>query len=142
MNKTDKTIKILVIIVLSMTAVILGWFIFNIIATPYLAMQSADTAKVTEGLGKAIQIQSIAWDGSTGKIIVYVQNVGDSDVTLSSVYVNSELDNSATISPKDLSTAVTSEITLSGTYTSTPPQITVKIDTVDGTFTEATKTFG
>jgi hypothetical protein len=122
-----------------MVAIILGWFIFSMIYT-YVAVNSyldSTTAKV----GKAIQIQSIAWDGSTGKIIVYVQNVGDSDVTLSSVYVNGELDNTAIINPKDLSTADTSEITLSGTYTSKPLQITVKVVTVDGTFAEYTKTF-
>src|SRR4030067_2183418 len=44
----------------------------------------------TNKVGKAIQIQSIARDGS-GLMTVYVQNVGDSDVSLSSVFVNGTL---------------------------------------------------
>jgi hypothetical protein len=69
-----------------------------------------------------------------------VQNVGDSDLTLNAVYVNSTLDNSATINPVDLAQVKTSEITLSGTYTR-PLQITVKINTIDGTFSQISQTF-
>ena len=93
----------------------------------------------TTKVGKSIQIQSI-----TQTPAVYVKNVGDSDVTLKSCYINGNLDNSATsqISNKELSVSETFEITQ---FTNFPAffekQITVKIVTTDGTSTEHTETF-
>ena len=95
----------------------------------------------TAKTGMALQIQSISWDESVDKIKVFVQNVGDRDLTLNAVYVNYELDDSATINPVDLAQTKISEITLSGTYTSAPLQIRVKIVTVEGAFSEVLKTF-
>jgi hypoxanthine phosphoribosyltransferase len=124
-----------------MTAIILGAIIFGFIYQ-YFALQNAHYEFTATKGGKAIQIQSIAWDSNANKVVVYVQNVGDSGVTLSSIYINGELDNSAIISSKDLSEGQTSVITLSETYMSAPTQITVKVVTEDGTFIESTKTFG
>jgi hypothetical protein len=135
----DKSLKILVTIALVLAIIIMSWFILNISSSCFATLSPTPTPIIKTG--KAIMIQSIAWDDNIDKIRVYVQNVGASEVTLSSVYVNGELDNSATISPKDLSPAVTSEITLSETYASRPTQITVKIVAVDGTSSQVTKTF-
>jgi flagellin-like protein len=88
----------------------------------------------TNKVGKAIQIQSIALNGN-----VYVQNVGDSPVTLSSIYVNGILNSSVTWSP---STALPVGNTTScnvGAFSG--DQVTVKVTTTDGTFIEYTKTF-
>lgn len=129
-NKTDRSIKILVIIVLSMTVVILGWVIVSIVY-PYFAIQSLNFA--TNKVGKAIQIQSIS------RTNVYVQNVGDSDVVLSSFYVNGVRDSGAVFSKTTLKPAETATITPSTPFTE--QQVTVKIVSTDGTFIEFTKTF-
>ncbi len=100
----------------------------------------------TNKVGKAIQIQSVAYDDPNDAILVYVQNVGDSPVTLSDVYVNGVLNGTSTptaeFSPEDglLEKTDTAEITLT-TYLSQPDQITIKVVTTDGTFIEYTKTF-
>jgi len=138
----DKTIKILVIIVLAMTAVILGWFIFSIVVGPYLAMQSARQSIDATKVGNAIQIQSVA-RAVNGQVTVYVQNVGDSTVQLANVFVNGELNSGATSTPAfgaNLDTGATAVITLSGDY-STAAQLTIKVAAEDGTFIEYTKTF-
>lgn len=92
----------------------------------------------TARVGKAIQIQSI---GNTNGVVVYVQNVGDSPVTLvkgGCVYINGLLvdDNlgaSKVLAQGDTATLSTGE-TASGT-------IVVRVVTQDGAFTESTKTF-
>jgi flagellin-like protein len=94
----------------------------------------------TNKVGKAIQIQSIAFDDPTaGKITVYVQNVGDSDVTISDIYVDGVQDQTALALA--LPKTTTAGIELTGTWGAEPPQITVKVVTEDGTFIEFTKTF-
>ena len=109
----------------------------------YLGFTTAKT-------GKAIQIQSIAMD-DTGVVTVYVQNVGDSDVVLSTVYVDGVLNTPtsievpagtpvASLDEAPLVQANTATIEVSGNYTSYG-QLTVKVVAEDGSFIELTKTF-
>jgi len=93
---------------------------------------SFTTAKV----GKAIQIQSISRDVGDA-VTVWVQNVGDSQVTLSDVYVNDVLADSGLAI--DLGATETAELPLTGTYPGL--QVKVKVVTSDGGFIEYTKTF-
>ena len=98
----------------------------------------------TSKVGKAIQIQSIARDPGTDEVTVYVQNVGDSDVTLANVYVDGVLDDTATLDIGTWGTAVLSQ-TDTATIGLTDPvsasQVTVKVVATDGSFIELTKTF-
>jgi hypothetical protein len=103
----------------------------------------------TNKVGKAIQVQSVTPNGN-----VYVQNVGDSNLQISSFYVNGILDPLATASDSTMPTPLTLDgtnllpvnatetatITWSkGAFTTNP--VTVKIVTTDGTSAEFTKTF-
>jgi FlaG/FlaF family flagellin (archaellin) len=90
----------------------------------------------TNKVGKAIVIQSVSQDAA------YVQNVGDSKVTLASFYVNGVLDGTASMSPLDLNPSDTATITPSTTASwAGATNVTVKVVTTDGTFAEFTKTF-
>ena len=135
MKRTDKSIKILVIIVLSMTIVVLGWFIYAIIY-PYFAIQSQYST--TSKVGKAIMIVSIPRDAN-GYIKVYVQNVGDTSVTLSEIYVDGVLDGNAIPTGIPLSQGNTAGIDL--TYPNMNPQVRVKVVTEDGTSIQMSKNF-
>ena len=100
----------------------------------------------TNKVGKAIQIQSIARDGS-GLMTVYVQNVGDSDVSLSSVFVNGTLPipapeivgGSTAVNGYLLKTSQT--VGIDNLPANTGGKVTIKVTTTDGTFIEYTKTF-
>ena len=93
------------------------------------------TAKV----GKAIQIQSVSSSG-----LVYVQNVGDSQVVLSDLYVNG-VKNATFASPNLIAGDTTSAQIMTAYGGSTPAsfgpgdKVTVKVTTTDGTFIEMTK---
>jgi flagellin-like protein len=88
--------------------------------------------------GKAIQIQSIAFDGTN--ITVYVQNVGDSQLLLNNgqcLYINGTL-TAANPSPATLPQGRTS--TLSVAYSAAhSDQVTVKVTSADGTFSQVTQ---
>jgi flagellin-like protein len=91
----------------------------------------------TNKVGKAIQIQSVAKTGE-----VYVQNVGESQVTLSDIYVNGTLKTGGSWTPSavlDVSTTSSYDIS-TGTFAS-GDRVTIKVTTTDGTFMEFTKTF-
>jgi len=105
----------------------------------------------TEKTGKAIQIQSIAQNAVGGKAFtVYVQNVGDSALSLSntnSVFINGEVSN-----PAGTWATHTTPLTLNqgetGTYVATGAgltagvhSITFKVTTTDGTFSQITQQF-
>ena len=95
------------------------------------------TAKV----GKAIQIQSISYDDPDPTYMtVYVQNVGDSDLTVSDIYVDGVQDNTAPLAA-DLGTTETQGFVLEQTWATQPAQVTVKVVTTDGISTELKKTF-
>jgi flagellin-like protein len=87
----------------------------------------------TNKVGKAIQIQSI---DTAGK--VYVQNVGDSAVTLADVYFNGTW--MASGSGDILQVGGTEIMPTSHTLFS-GDIVTVKVTATDGTFSEITKVF-
>ena len=97
----------------------------------------------TTKVGKAIQIQSMYNDGTN--LNVYVQNVGDSQVTLSSIYVNGMLQPSPSFTPSDLPKNQTSTVStlmataFPGGFNPTNA-VDVKVVCSDGTFVEATQT--
>jgi flagellin-like protein len=99
----------------------------------------------TEKTGKAIQIQSVSYSGTSGDVFtVYVQNVGDSDVLLSSdnsVFVNGVVAE-GTWSSTTLTKGNTVSIpaTASGLIAGVQ-QITIKVTTTDGTFSQITQQF-
>lgn len=87
----------------------------------------------TTKVGKAIQIQSVSLDENT----VYVQNVGDSNVTLTDLYVNGVFDTTGmTTLLEPGNTASLPAIT-----GFTEPQVTVKVVASDGISAEYTETF-
>jgi archaeal type IV pilus assembly protein PilA len=100
----------------------------------------------TEKTGKAIQIQSITYDGAyqgSDYFSIYVQNVGDSDVKLSSVFINGAAATGVTFIPSsgDLVKESTSTISATSTLSAGVQQVTIKVTTTDGTFSEITKQF-
>ena len=94
----------------------------------------------TNKVGKAIQIQSMYYSGTT--LYVYVQNVGSSPVTLSSVYVSGILDSAATFTNNNpLAVNQTSMVTTSLPAGFNPTNaVGVKVVCSDGTFMEASQT--
>ena len=90
----------------------------------------------TKKVGKAIQIQSISADGT-----VWVQNVGDSEVTLADIYINGvKVANPQWSQNTPLSPAQTVSGKMGETFTS-GEEVTVKVTTTDGTYIEMTKHF-
>lgn len=91
----------------------------------------------TQKVGKAIQIQSISSSG-----LVYVQNVGDSSVTLSDLYVNGTKNVSFAANPLPAGSTTSAQITNPVvTPFNSGDKVTVKVTTTDGTFIEMTKQF-
>ncbi|MFA5365060.1 MAG: PKD domain-containing protein [Candidatus Bathyarchaeia archaeon] len=94
----------------------------------------------TTKTGKAIQIQSV----SNNPPAVYVQNVGDSEVTLKSCYINGNLDPLASnsINGEKLAKSQTQEILqFTNLNAFSALQIKIKIVTTDGVAAEIIKTF-
>jgi flagellin-like protein len=93
----------------------------------------------TGHVGKAVQIQSISRVGTTG-LNVYVQNVGDSQISLTaqSVYVNGT-QWVATPTPASLTPGATSTVAATGTIAA-GDTVTVKVTSTDGTFSQVTQT--
>lgn len=88
----------------------------------------------TTKVGKAIAIQSIDVSGK-----VYVQNVGQSTVTLTGAYLNGLNGTSVGVN-KVLSVSDTAVIQLTSVNLSAQT-VTVKVTSDDGSFAELTKTF-
>ena len=91
----------------------------------------------TTKVGKTIQIQSVSTNA------VYVQNIGDSPVTITDVYIDGNLVDPADYTMVPATGTLTQSDTASITFTSsfTTQQVTVKIVTSDGISAEYTKTF-
>jgi flagellin-like protein len=90
----------------------------------------------TSKVGKAIQIQSMYYSGTT--LYVYVQNIGNAPVTLSSIYVNGVNGTSQTFSPDLLPINQTSTVTADLPAGFNPTNaVDVKVVCSDGTFIEA-----
>ena len=87
----------------------------------------------TTKVGKAIAIQSISVNGH-----VYVQNVGQSTVTLTGVYVNG-LKGTLGIGDPILHVSDTGDIATGETFSA--QTVTIKVTSDDGSFAELTKTF-
>jgi hypothetical protein len=101
-----------------------------------LEIQSAWIGFPTNNVGKAIAIQSVT------RTYVFVQNVGNSTVTLTDVYVDGDLVTQGvdySIDNIDMQQGDTSTITFTNELPT--PQVTVKVVTTDGTSAEYTKTF-
>ena len=90
MEKTDKTIKIMVIVVLSLTIVILSWVIYAFVI-PYFAYIAQSDSRTVIREDQGVQIQAIHWDNDTQTLTAYAQNVGPSDVEIANVYVDDVL---------------------------------------------------
>ena len=82
------------------------------------------------------EITSVSWINQTGQFKVFVQNVAKIPVTLSEVYVNGALDNSAEFTFYEIPAGATSEITLSETYKKAPNELTIKVVSSNGDFWE------
>ena len=94
----------------------------------------------TSKVGKAIQIQSMYYSGTT--LYVYVQNIGTAPVTLSSVYRNGVLDPTASFTYNSPSLAInqTSMVTTLVPAGFNPTNaVDVKVVCGDGTFMEASQ---
>jgi flagellin-like protein len=91
----------------------------------------------TTKVGKAIQIQSIAKSG-----MVYVQNVGESTVTLTEAYLDGTKLATSTFTPSaTIGVGETASVDVSLADFANGQTVVVKITTEDGTFAELTKTF-
>jgi len=98
----------------------------------------------TEKTGKAIQIQSVAYPSAGGQTFtIYVQNVGDSDLTLSSVFINGAAATGAWAPSPALIKGNTASIpALASINVPTGVQsVTIKVTTTDGTFSQITQQF-
>jgi flagellin-like protein len=95
----------------------------------------------TEKTGKAIQIQSVSYPDTGGQVFtVYVQNVGDSDLTLSSVFINGAIA-TGTWSTTALAKGATASIPATGSVGTGVQSVTFKVTTTDGTFSQITQQF-
>jgi archaeal type IV pilus assembly protein PilA len=99
----------------------------------------------TEKTGKAIQIQSISYPSAGGQTFtVYVQNVGDSDLTLSSVFINGAAA-TGSWTPSALPKGSTASMPAVASVNSPVPagvqSVTIKVTTTDGTFSQITQQF-
>jgi len=93
----------------------------------------------TTKVGKTIQIQSVSTNA------VYVQNIGDSDVTITDVYIDGNLVPIAdyNMNPTNglLIPSATASISFINPATLPTPQVTIKVVTSDGISAEYTETF-
>ena len=92
----------------------------------------------TGKVGKAIQIQSVASQGTS--LLIYVQNVGQGAVTIQDVYVegikqNAIIDRPLLYETNTTRIAVANYFTQDGSF-----PLTVRVATEDGTFMEASVT--
>jgi len=94
----------------------------------------------TTKVGKAIQIQSVSNPTGVDADMVYVQNIGDSNVTIMDLYVDGVLNN-ATLE-ENLGQGETFGIQVVGGFAFDDAiQATVKVVTSDGISAEYTETF-
>jgi flagellin-like protein len=94
-------------------------------------------SSTTSRAGHAIQIQSVAFTGTTAT--VYTQNVGDGTVILTDAYVDGLLDAAATKTPATLPEGITSTVVMNGAFSS-GNDYKLKVVCEDGTFTEGSYT--
>ncbi len=107
----------------------------------------------TEKTGQGIQVQSIVYNGNatiandaTDNFTVYVQNVGDSDVKITSIYINgvlatATLPNSGNILKQETATLTAQTPGSTAQLSDGVQQVTIKVVAQSGTFAEVTKQF-
>jgi archaeal type IV pilus assembly protein PilA len=102
----------------------------------------------TEKTGKAITIQSVSYNPTGDVFTVYVQNVGDSDLQFptanppNNVFINGGVASSITGVPATLPKGSTATITGAMTTLAAGVQsVTIKVTTLDGTFSQVTQQF-
>jgi archaeal type IV pilus assembly protein PilA len=101
----------------------------------------------TEKTGKAIQIQSVSYNPTGDVFTIYVQNVGDSAIQFpttspANIFINGAVATSITGNVATLNQGST--VTLSGAMTTLTPgvqQVTIKVTSSDGTFSQITQQF-
>jgi flagellin-like protein len=89
----------------------------------------------TTKVGKTIQIQSVSTNA------VYVQNIGDSPVTITDVFIDGDLTTAYTMDPTNGVLNPSDTATIDFTATLPTPQVTIKVVTSDGISAEYTETF-
>ncbi len=97
----------------------------------------------TAKTGQAIQIQSAANSTATQQLSIYVQNVGNSAVSISSVYINGTMvsitsDSSPTLGQGSTTTIVVPNAQPAGTMSYS---LDIKVTTTSGTYSEITQSF-
>ncbi len=143
-RKNVKAISPVISVLLMIAVAVVASLVAYAWVMGYIGTQTAKT-------GQAIQIQSMAnatVGGSPGKLVIYVQNVGDGAVAINgqSVYVNNaqyatNITSSTTVQPQmTLTIGVTgyTGLVTSGTQSAT---VTAKVTTEGGTFSQVTHTF-
>ena len=89
----------------------------------------------TTKVGKAIQIQSVSTND------VYVQNIGDSPVTITDVYVDGVLNTANNLTTTGFDLPKSDTVGIHFTAPLPTPQATIKVVTSDGISAEYTETF-
>ena len=90
----------------------------------------------TGNVGKAIALPSFAIDPVTSDLHVYVQNVGQGTVKVSTVYINDVLmpfDADPNFADNQIPEGKTADLTVPGTFDENT-KLTIKVTTTDGTF--------
>jgi flagellin-like protein len=131
-RKNVKAISPVISVLLMIAVAVVASLVAYAWVMGYMNFQTAKT-------GQAIQIQSIASYGNS-TFTIYVQNVGDADVKLDSVYINGG--QAATSSASLLKGDTTSILaTANPALTVGVQDITFKVTTEGGTFSQITQQF-
>jgi archaeal type IV pilus assembly protein PilA len=101
----------------------------------------------TAKTGKAITIQSVSYNPTGDVFTIYVQNVGDSDIQFpttspANIFIDGAVAGSITGNLATLTKGST--MTLQGSMTTLTPgvqSVTIKVTSVDGTFSQVTQQF-
>jgi flagellin-like protein len=131
-RKNVKAISPVISVLLMIAVAVVASLVAYAWVMGYMNFQTAKT-------GQAIQIQSIASYGNS-TFTIYVQNVGDADVKLDSVYINGG--QAATSSASLLKGDTTSILaTANPALTVGVQDITFKVTTEGGTFSQITQQY-
>jgi len=133
-RKNVKAISPVISVLLMIAVAVVASLVVYAWVMGYVGFQTAKT-------GQAIQIQSVSYSGSGSGFTVYVQNVGDSDVKLDNVYINGGL--AGTFGDQSLTTGSTKFIGITAlpALTAGVQDITFKVTTTSGTFSQVTQQF-
>lgn len=144
-RKNVKAISPVISVLLMIAVAVVASLVAYAWVMGYMNFQTAKT-------GQAIQIQSVAYSNDTDTpsiqtLDVYVQNVGQGMITVNenSVYINGTQWGLTSVK-SSFEPGATEKFSITGTPTAPLPavlgsgsQLTVKVTTTDGTFSEVTK---